>query len=232
MAPQVFGQKDKAPGDHAVGAQEVVGGAKEAAAKVKYVKPKVLAIDLPDEDFEVIRDGGFNVRKGTFGPIYDLEPADRYLHVPYRAQLPNAEEQEIVIVDLTHPERVAYPGTDDAPIGKDTIWEKIGDGTLDPRPRAMKMFQSDLDRIYENGGIFIVFASYQVTPDYWIGSTRGGQFGVELRNNFPVSNWSFLSALDQFRITDSNGSETHPLGDPLPPITAALRVRSPLPMPS
>lgn len=194
----------------------------DEGSKVKYVKPKVLAVDLSKADFETIEGGGFNVHEGTFGRTYAVARSSQAHYVPPLAVLPNAEEQEIIIVDLAHKPPTQLPTLPEPPIGKDVIWQRLGSGLFDPRPRAMLPYRDDFDRIYENGGIFIVFADCQVRPDYALGQTYGGRGRIDLGSDYKLSNWGFLSTLDKFRVSDAGGSEIHSSGERVTTITQAL----------
>jgi hypothetical protein len=194
----------------------------DEARKVKYVKPKVLAVDLSAPDFETIEDGGFNVHRGTFGRRYVVPRSNQLRYVPQLAVLPNAEEQEIIIVDLAHKPPSQLPTLPDPPIGTSVVWQRLGSGLFDLRPRAMWAYQDDFDRIYENGWIFIVFADRRVKPDYSVGEAHNARGGVNLGRNLDLSNWCFLTSLDRFRIADASGSEIHTSGERIATITQAL----------
>jgi hypothetical protein len=71
---------------------------------IKYKKPKIMLIDMPDSLANSIRSNGFNVVSGTFGTPYRVEPTDLYSPVARGSSLPNLEEQEIICIDISSPE--------------------------------------------------------------------------------------------------------------------------------
>ena len=57
--------------------------------------------------------------------------------------------------------------------GKDGLWALADSGLVDPRPKMMNLVRDDFDRIYNHGGIFIVFAAPRITSRYIIASDPG-----------------------------------------------------------
>jgi hypothetical protein len=80
----------------------------------------------------------------------------------------------------------------------------------------MKEFSGDFDRIYKNGGVFLIFAHSRIEQVFNIGQMRGERhFTIEE----PVShldNWSFLSILRYLTVTADVGEEIAPVDPDFP----------------
>jgi hypothetical protein len=76
---------------------------------VRYQKPKILLVDLPESAATKLLAAGFNVHSGTFGQPYRVPVSDKILPVFREARLLNYNEQEVVIIDLTPPEMAEKP---------------------------------------------------------------------------------------------------------------------------
>jgi hypothetical protein len=174
----------------------------------KYLKPKILLIDLPTTVFEKVQGVGFNVSTGTFGCPYKVEVGDGYQPVIVKASLPNYTEQEIIFIDLTSPSTIDGPeGKKSTSIGENDWWAKCNKGEIDPRPRAMAMAQDAFDRIFHHGGLFIIFAEPRLYQELAWAKFRFGSFDID--SKLPFDNWSFLSILspDHLEIKFDFGEE-------------------------
>ncbi|MHA2062185.1 MAG: hypothetical protein ACW963_07860, partial [Candidatus Sifarchaeia archaeon] len=126
---------------------------------LKYEKPKILLIDLPNECLDQVRLAGFNALAGTFGSPYKVSCSDNLEPVIGEPFLPNCAEQEIIVVDLTPPNVMDQPkGEKFTSQGEKDLWAKCNRGEIDPRPRCMNWVRSDFDRILSYGGFFVIFA--------------------------------------------------------------------------
>ena len=196
--------------------------AKEKAKNSKkftpeYQKPKILLVDLPDSVLDSVRSAGFNASAGTFGSPYKVELSDSSQPVIYKSDLPNYTEQEIIIIDLTPPETLDNPeGEKMTSEGENDWWAKCSRGEIDPRPRAMSMVRNAFDRIFDHGGLFVIFAQSRLYQDLVLASVYRSRlhYGVpELSTESKINadNWSFLSILSDLVIESDVGVEINVL---------------------
>lgn len=182
----------------------------------KFPKPKVLLVDLPDSARTKLAGLGFNVLGGSFGRPYAIPKGDGYYPVVTSPTLPNYSEQEIVIIELCSLPVASQPeGEKHTSPGENDWWAKCNLGQIDPRPRAMVSVRTDADRIFANGGAFVVFADEKINQQIVFASKRHNS--LEDSHDLPYDNWSFLSAIEHFDINSDQGSEvdfdrTDPLG--------------------
>jgi hypothetical protein len=155
-----------------------------------YAKPKILLVDTPDECFSVLQSAGLNVQSGTFGNPYPIT-RNRDAHVVVsRASLPNCTEQEIVVIDLTCPKLQAMTPDEIKDLRTDNLWYVCPNSAqIDPRPFVMFMHSSNIERILDAGGIFIIFAQPRASQTI----TRG-------HDEQEIDNWSFLPILNSRRL--------------------------------
>jgi hypothetical protein len=172
---------------------------------LKYQKPKILLIDLPDTALDSLRSAGFNASAGTFGSPYKVELGDGYQPVIHKAYLPNYTEQEIIIIDLTPPETIDRPeGEKITSEGENDWWAKCSRGEIDPRPRVMSMVQNAFDRIFDHGGLFVIFAQPRLYQKFVWAHVLGM---LEVDREIHADNWSFLSILSYLKIESDVGEE-------------------------
>ena len=187
--------------------------AKEKAKNSKkftptYQKPKILLIDLPYTALNSLQSAGFNASAGTFGSPYKVELSDDYLPVTYKADLPNYSEQEIIIIDLTPPKTINRPeGEKMTSEGENDWWAKCSRSEIDPRPRVMNRVRNAFDRIFDSGGMFVIFAQPRLRQDMVLGKVP--YRNLERGSKINADNWSFLSILSPgyFEIKSDSGEE-------------------------
>jgi hypothetical protein len=176
---------------------------------IKYQKPKILLIDLPDELTNKLKSAGFNVSAGTFGSPYKVEISDKYQPVIPTPNLPNFSEQEILIIDLTPPQILDVPkGKKIRSEGETDWWAKCSFGFIDPRPYIMSEVQESFNRILNNGGVFVIFAQPHLYQNICLARKQFNRFKIE--KNIGADNWSFLSILSNYlnlEIKEDYGSE-------------------------
>jgi hypothetical protein len=137
--------------------------------------------------------------------------------VIYKSDLPNYTEQEIIIIDLTPPETLNNPeGEKMTSEGENDWWAKCSRGEIDPRPRAMSMVRNAFDRIFDHGGLFVIFAQSRLYQDLVLASVYRSRlhYGVpELSTESKINadNWSFLSILSDLVIESDVGVEINVL---------------------
>jgi len=181
---------------------------------LKYDKPKILLIDMPEEASNGLLKQGYNVSIGSFGNPYKVPISDSYQPIICNGSLPNVTEQEIVIIDLKEPAILKEPkGEKHTSEGENDWWASCNQGVVDPRPRLMTWASDKFDRILNHGGLFVIFAKNRETQKMKMGyiSHRYGLQGDSI--NF--DNWSFLSCLDDsfVRIKYDSGNEMYPVDE-------------------
>lgn len=171
----------------------------------RYSRPKVLLVDMGPGVESAVRAEGFNISSGSFGTPYRVPKSDKYSPVIPNGSLPNFAEQEVVAVDLVPAEDLPGPAGEKVNSdGKVDVWARGSSGVIDPRPRLMKAVRQRADRIYSNGGLFIIFASARYTQDQLLGRWVGYMDKV---GDFPYDNWSFLTASNNLLINPDDGHE-------------------------
>jgi len=180
---------------------------------IKYQKPKILLIDLPNELTNTLKSAGFNVSAGTFGSPYKVKISDDYQPVIPNFDLPNFSEQEIIIIDLTAPSILDAPtGEKMTSEGENDWWAKCSLGFIDPRPYVMSLVKESFDRILNNGGVFVVFTQPRLYQSIFLARKQFDQFKIE--KYIGTDNWSFLSILSNHTaIKEDYGNEVF-LQDP------------------
>lgn len=176
--------------------------------RLKYQKPKILLIDLPTECIDGVRSAGFNASAGTFGSPYKVTREDEYQPVVGEYSLPNYTEQEIIFVDLTAPETIDGPEGEKAlPEWENDWWARCSWGKIDPRPRFMYRVRRYFDRIFNHGGLFVIFAQPRLPENLVWARVSGGELDIE--REIPADIWSFLSNLspDNLEIQIDSGEE-------------------------
>lgn len=185
--------------------QTSAGSGSEPA--LKYPKPKILLLDLPDTASEILLSKGFNVEIGTLGKPYKVTRSSNYLPLIGKALLPNYTEQDIVVVDLNYGELKPSPeGEKHCPDSELDYWAKCDQGFLDPRVRASMHLAEPLERIYSNGGVFVVFAEPKNRIEIQISRSNQYEQLYDTRR-FGGDVWSFLSDLSDMNVEDDHGTE-------------------------
>ncbi len=174
---------------------------------LKYAKPKILLVDLPSSCSETLNSAGYNVYSGTFGVPYPVPRSNGLYPVANGScNLPNHEEQEIVIASTACPTPADSAKADKLGEGVDQLWQTAKDGDIDPRPFFMRLARPDFDRIWESGGIFIVLVRAKYSIEYTYGPWSQ-YHGVSERERLHESSWGFLSELDSFNCRPASGRE-------------------------
>jgi hypothetical protein len=74
----------------------------------RYQKPKTLIIDTDPRVKKILQEMGLNDREGTFGQPYKVESSNDFYPLISEFSLPNASEQELIIIDLAAPEIIDH----------------------------------------------------------------------------------------------------------------------------
>jgi hypothetical protein len=176
---------------------------------MKYQKPNILLIDFPKNCNDLLLKSDYNIKIGTFGKPYVVIKNDNYFPVYGKPILPDYNEQEIIFIDLTSTEILKGPeGEKETSNGEPDWWAKCSLGFIDPRPRYMLNVQQSFYRIFENGGIIVVFAQPRIIQDISL-SYKSQYNNLIMGKIIPNDNWSFLSIFSNniFEIEKDEGKE-------------------------
>ncbi|MFI5454851.1 MAG: hypothetical protein ACHRXM_05310 [Isosphaerales bacterium] len=180
-------------------------------AQIRYKKPKILTVDLPESLATTLKSVGYNITFGTLGRPYRVTKSDEFEPVVANASLPNYSEQEVVVIDLMPPETVDGPEGEKMTSPGELDWyAKASIGIIDPRPRVMTVVRDAFDRILETRGVFVVFAAARVQPQMLLAAVRTGFYRtLNVQQEIKENNWSFLSILSSIhlRIDADSGTE-------------------------
>lgn len=170
----------------------------------KHPHPKILLVDMEDEEAETLSEAGYRVERGSFGSVIKVGQQPSYLPLPRAGELPpHYREQRIVIVDCTPHATEGAVG--DPPPGRKWLWQHAGEGYIDPRPWAMLQFKEGLDRIYNHGGVFICFVAPKFFEDYFfVEEEWEAKQGIGRER---LSTWGFLSLLSEVEAARDPGEE-------------------------
>jgi len=186
------------------------------APVLKYQRPKILLIDLEGDAKETLENDGYCVAAGTFGKPYRVSRGSGYQPVIVEASLPNYTEQEIIVVDLVASDPAPAPlGEKSTPMEELDWWAKCNTGVIDPRPRAMRIVQGQFDRIYQNGGAFVVFSDSRDKQEL-VFARHHEYRGLSVDQDIPCDNWSFLSILSHINVSADHGEEITAVKSNLP----------------
>ena len=179
------------------------------SVRPKYDKPKILAIDIAEADLQTISSEGYNIASGTFGAPYLVPKSAQFAPVLARAVLPNYTEQEIIIADLLSGEPGPTPDMEKhTPTEEPDWWAKCSSGVIDPRPRVMAFLRDKFERVYQAGGIFIIFADCRNKQTLVFASAQNGRYGgFHVHQNLHDDNWSFLPVLSDLEVREDHGEE-------------------------
>ncbi len=184
----------------------------DAPTTVKYPKPKILIIDVEPRCAEVLKHAGYNVSIGSFGIPYKVKKSNRLHYVSQTSMnLPNIEEQEIIILNMLPPNSLDSPPDENPGEGIKVSWQTCTEGLIDPRPLNSLTIQDIFDKIYKHGGIFIVFTAPIIKTTYSYGNIEMLEIGRE--EDVEIVNWNFLSVLTAFQVNNNIGHEIKFLKD-------------------
>jgi hypothetical protein len=173
----------------------------------KYEKPKILLLDLPEETLTLVQSAGFNAASGSFGTPYTVKPNNNYIPVIPNDNLPeDYTEKEVIIIDLTVPEkRTVYPSGIGIAGNENYWWMQCKQDTIDPRLVQMKKVKNNFDRILNHGGFFVIFAQPHFFQSFH--QVRGSS--IDVNPSLTLNNWNFLSILSHFSVNEDSGKEIY-----------------------
>ena len=196
----------------------------EAVTAIKWDKPKILLIDLPEAVSAAFKQAGYNSQSGTFGTPYSVQMDGECHQLQIAASLPNYEEQEIIVIDLTMPTPI------EAPEGKILSspdqwnwWVQHSESTVDPRPYVMLHASSAFDRILRHGGVIVVLAMPRASNNF-VYARRSKYRELEIKQPIKCDNWSFSSILapEEVSVQSQSGIELS-IADPPGPFLEFLQ---------
>lgn len=179
---------------------------------IKYQKPRILLLDLPEAVAASLQSMGFNVNSGSLGKPYRVEMSAGYEPLIGEAKVPNHSEQEIVVVDLEYEALEPFPkGEKSRPDEEVDLWGKCDRGFLDPRVRSALQLKNAFDRILQSGGVFVVFAAAKTGIHVQFAQINRYR---NLYNEKPCSfdEWCFLSELADMKVRFDSGMEMRVVG--------------------
>ncbi len=173
---------------------------------VKYPKPKILLLDLPEAAHAALLEKGLNVCRGTLGKPYKVTKTSGYQPLIGSGDVPKHTEQEIVVVDFAYDEPAnGAKGEKHRPDDELDFWGKCDQGFLDPRVRTSMKIQQAFDRTLSIGGVFVVFADARTEIDIQV--ARRGYHGLQCQQNFPHDVYNLLSELADLKVENTHGEE-------------------------
>jgi hypothetical protein len=204
------------------GKEAAAAGAESEAKSPSYPHPKILLVDMPDSAAQLLRESGYEVEQGTFGPLVKVPKNSNHVPLPLSGDLPNYREQELIVVDTAMGAPVEHE-LPDHPHHGNWLWERAALGFVDPRPWAMARVKNDFDRIHQHGGVFVCFAAPKYASHYqYAESARQADAGYG--EDQLLSEWEFLSLLGHVTVKEDEGKEikVEPIAERFPGMTSAL----------
>lgn len=169
---------------------------------IRFPHPIIRLIDVHPRVEQQLEDAGYNVASSRFGTRYKVEqPTAMHPLIDNSSFLNNMTESEIVVIDLD------VPFQDLMPLGEKTLDQdgrvitiKPNFGRIDSRVLKMRQCKNTFDRIFDSGGVFIVFAAPKDDYSIYIASAA---------NELQLNNWGFLSVLSdpRFQAKASDGNQ-------------------------
>ena len=89
-----------------------------------------------------------------------------------------------------------------------TDWRVDAESRIDPRPRVMSMVSDDFDRIFQHGGLFVIFAQPRLLQNLVFARVED-PYGLVEKTTIKYDNWSFLSILSRLNVEADYGKEIH-----------------------
>jgi hypothetical protein len=195
----------KKPGSNSDNAERQDGASHPAP---KFLRPKILLIDVAEEAKTALDDAGYSIQVGSFGKLYRVEKSDSLQPVIANGSLPaDFSEQEVVIIDLDAPTILdQVEGEKHISPGENDWWAKCSTGVIDPRPRSMAWARNRFDRILSHGGVFVVLSAPRHRQEIKWGCIVD-PVGFYQESEITYDNWSFLSVLDMLTVEADSGCE-------------------------
>lgn len=178
--------------------------------ELKCPKPKILLLDVEDSAVKALKSVGLNVSVGTLGAPYKVARNDGYQPIISRWSAPNHAEQEVAVIDFLLGEHEKSPrGEKHTTDGQRDLWAKCTKGFIDPRIRAVTNVNESFNRIFDSGGIFVIFAAGKTHMDVVTASCyqQYGSTHLEDKRDFNYDVWNILHATESLTVRNFNGEE-------------------------
>lgn len=174
----------------------------------KFARPKILVVDVP-EAAEHLTSIGYFAAKGTYGTPLVVQRGAGYLALEPTVDLPNYTEQEIIVIDLAGPkERDANEADfNNPPIGVKALWAPTNLGVVDPRLASIGITRRSFERVYERGGVFVVFAAANVRTEFLLAARDHRGLDRDDSQTISASNWDVIDVLSALQVGDDDGCE-------------------------
>lgn len=181
---------------------------------MKCSRPKVYLIDAVPNMDSVLSSRGYNVSGGSFGSPYEVPRSGKFTQVLNTSRLNNYLEHDVIIIDFAAPQSVRLTGNHVAPpTEEEGYWGRSTIGLLDPRPIAVSLASRNFNKIYENGGVFIVFFDPCPVQEVVLGRMSSFHRELVVDDRFNVQSWAFLDVCRGLWTSDDAGNEVMPKGN-------------------
>lgn len=177
----------------------------------RFSKPRILLLDLGDEEDRALREAGFSVEVGSFGRSYEVQAQSAFRPVVLTHHLPSGYgESELVVIDLADNLPIENGPVGIVPVeNKVYWWASCEDGVVDPRLVTMRLIRDRFDRMLQHGGVFVVFGERRWNPPFR-NTSYSRNYGFASDKKEYLSNWGFLSTFEGLRVNGDNGTEIGP----------------------
>jgi hypothetical protein len=165
-----------------------------------------MCIDMPAECLAAIRNSGFRVAEGRFGPRRRRDAGKSDVLLELGASLPNLAEQEVIVMNLGPVHRDPFSGISVAP-GDTGIWEVTEQRFADTRPYEMAMYNPILQRAVGLGAVIIAVAAPERLHTYNVGVAayhRGPNADCE---EAILSTWTWIHNHQHIQTHSIDGTE-------------------------
>jgi len=173
----------------------------------RYSKPNILLLDVLSDCARVLRAAGYNVSEGSFGKAYEVERSGRAHLVSLESvELPNLNEQEVIVVNLAGAEFGDAPQSQPG-VGVTHYWQSAESGVITPRAFAMHAHKTNFDKVFNHAGLLVVLTSQQHTFEYVPAKSYANGNLYDEGRIVMLDNWGFLEELRHTRVSNEEGSE-------------------------
>ena len=163
-----------------------------------YKKPKLCSFDLKESDRILLNEAGFEVYKGSFGPVVKIQNDYNKGHnCLLNCDIPdNLHEFDILIFDLISKNVIDYKPEDHVKQNvttKQDLYLYCGypKNIFDPRPYSSSLITKQLSDMIEKDSMVIVFANTFNEIEYEISNNDSGRY-ANIIDTVKKNNYGFL----------------------------------------
>ncbi|NLK96473.1 MAG: hypothetical protein GX272_00115 [Epulopiscium sp.] len=182
--------------------QKMIQESKEEKEEIKisklYKKPKLCSFDLKESDRILLNEAGFEVYKGSFGPVVKIQNDYNKGHnCLLNCDIPdNLHEFDILIFDLISKNVIDYKPEDHVKQNvttKQDLYLYCGypKNIFDPRPYSSSLITKQLSDMIEKDSMVIVFANTFNEIEYEISNNDSGRY-ANIIDTVKKNNYGFL----------------------------------------